>query len=240
MATVVCKHNQNGYCKFGNHCRNRHVKEICNTPECHEEMCELRHPRSCKFQRLYGNCKFGSSCAFLHSSTEEQLKIEVLEEKVKGNEEKMEKLECLVQELKVRIESCDYKEVSAGNLAVPVQDIPIQSNENLTCDLCDFVSFSENGLVIHMGHKHKNIEQLDGFSEFENEEDDDQLLLSTERYWRTGILGSTFQTYLDVLIMIDGSTLEEDDKNIEKELVLKARKEAFGDDFMYYPPWRKF
>ena len=75
---------------------------------------------------------------------------------------------------------------------------------------------------------------------FENEEDDNQLLLSTERYWRTGILGSTFQTYLDVLIMIDGSTLEEDDKNIEKELVLKARKEAFGDDFMYYPPWRKF
>ena len=103
------------------------VKEICNTPECHEEMCELRHPRSCKFQRLYGNCKFGSSCAFLHSSTEEQLKIEVLEEKVKGNEEKMEKLECLVQKLKVRIESCDYKEVSANNLAVLVQDIPIQS-----------------------------------------------------------------------------------------------------------------
>ena len=62
----------------------------------------------------------------------------------------MEKLECLLQELKVRIESCDYKEVSADN----------------------FVSFSENGLVIHMGHKHKNIEQLDGFSEFENEEDE--------------------------------------------------------------------
>ena len=39
---------------------------------------------------------------------------------------------------------------------------------------------------------------------------------------------------------IDESTLDEDAKIIEKECVLQARKKAFGDDFKYYPPWRKF
>ena len=88
-----------------------------------------------------------------------------------------------------------------------------------------------------MSRKHKNIEQLDGNVDFE---DDDQLFLSTERYWSTGILGSCYQTYLDALELLDESTLEENAKKVEKDKVLDARKEAFGDQYMYYPPWRKF
>ena len=39
MAALVCKYNQNGYCKFGIHCRNRHVKEICRISHCKEPVC---------------------------------------------------------------------------------------------------------------------------------------------------------------------------------------------------------
>ena len=81
MVALICKYNQNGYCKFGNNCRNRHVEEICSSAQCQQLSCEMRHPFICKFYRMYGNCKFENNCAFLHEASDEQLKISLLEEK---------------------------------------------------------------------------------------------------------------------------------------------------------------
>ena len=50
--------------------------------------------------------------------------------------------------------------------------------------------------------------------------------------------GTAFQSYLDVLDILETTDLTEDEKHIEKEKVLEARKEAFGPEFKYYPPWR--
>ena len=88
-----------------------------------------------------------------------------------------------------------------------------------------------------MSPKHKVMEQHDGMMEVV---EDDQLWIRTQRYWTTGILGTVYQTYIDVLNVIEESCLDEESKQNEKDQVLDARKKAFGDDYRYYPPWRKF
>ena len=239
MVALVCKHNQNGYCKFGKHCRNRHVEEICSRTKCQQPSCEMRHPLICKFYRMYGNCKFENNCAFLHEASEEQVKVKLLEEKVEACEDKVKMLESIVGDLKEKIDKAkvDTREAINENVRDTEEVTPNKREGNFSCEFCEFKGLREIGLEIHMSRKHKNIEQLDGNVDFE---DDDQLFLSTERYWSTGILGSCYQTYLDALELLDESTLEENAKKVEKDKVLDARKEAFGDQYMYYPPWRKF
>ena len=41
------------------------------------------------------------------------------------------------------------------------------------------------------------------------------------------------------VLIIKKSDFAEHEKKVEKEKVMEARKEAFGDDqYRYYPPWR--
>ena len=75
----------------------------------------------------------------------------------------------------------------------------------------------------------KNIEQLDGGDLASNDETDKYT--KTALYWEKGKLGTIFQTYLDVIDVIENSDLTEVSKDLEKEKVLAARKEAFGNDF---------
>ena len=88
-----------------------------------------------------------------------------------------------------------------------------------------------------MARKHAQIEQLDGFSEDILEDDK---YSDTEKYWKTGIFTPVFQSFLDANEIVDScSDLSEKEKDHEKAKILEARKCAFGDDFRYYPPWRK-
>ena len=67
--------------------------------------------------------------------------------------------------------------------------------------------------------------------------DEDDKYMKTVHYWEHGILGTVFQTYLDVMDVIEKSDLTEELKDLEKTKVLAARKEAFGKDFELFPPW---
>ena len=89
-----------------------------------------------------------------------------------------------------------------------------------------------------MSRKHGNIDQLDGFNDSTTEEVDEKYIES-EHYWKTGRLGTIFQTFLDVNCIIESSNMSEDNKNKEKTKALDARKKAFGSEFARYPPWRK-
>ena len=49
-----------------------------------------------------------------------------------------------------------------------------------------------------------------------------------------------FQSFLDANEIVDScSDLSEKEKDDEKAKILEARKFAIGDDFRFYPPWRK-
>ena len=70
---LFCKFHQFGHCKFGSTRRKFHTKETCNTFKCIISDCSYRHPRQCKFFVLYGRCKFGTDCSFLHVTTEDEV-----------------------------------------------------------------------------------------------------------------------------------------------------------------------
>ena len=56
--------------------------------------------------------------------------------------------------------------------------------EGFPCDICDFTSSWKNGLAIHMSRKHSVIEQLDGNSD--HDADNDDQYSRTQLYWKTG------------------------------------------------------
>ena len=58
-------------------------------------------------------------------------------------------------------------------------------------------------------------------------------------HWKTGRLGTSFQTFLDANQIIDTSKFSEVFKEKEKAKVLEARKYAFGENFNYVPPWNQ-
>ena len=87
-----------------------------------------------------------------------------------------------------------------------------------------------------MTRKHKKIEQLDGCESVSDNMDED-LYLKTVHYWKQGKVGTVFQTFLDVMDVIENSDLTKESKDLEKTKVLAARKEAFGNDFELFPPW---
>ena len=113
--------------------------------------------------------------------------------------------------------------------------VPPTAEKEFRCQLCDFVSKWNNGLSIHIAKKHGKIEQLDGHSDV----CDDENYFRTRNYWSTGYLGTVYQTYLDALDLIKKSDLNESEKEKEIAKVLEARKDAFGPNYKYNPPWSK-
>ena len=78
MAAVsICLHNKFGFCKHGEKCRKQHINEICKNKECNLNECERRHPKECKFFRLYKRCKFGDYCAYDHTDTKDPVLEEI-------------------------------------------------------------------------------------------------------------------------------------------------------------------
>ena len=59
MSENVCEHNKNGYCKFKETCRKRHINDHC----CVKDLCVNRH------------CKFGDYCALEHNKKKENKSI---------------------------------------------------------------------------------------------------------------------------------------------------------------------
>ena len=84
-----------------------------------------------------------------------------------------------------------------------------------------------------MTKRHGNIDQIDGIEDLE----EDDKYLETCNYWKTGILGTVFQTFLDVNNIIDKSNISEESKTEEKAKAMDARKCAFWSNFHRVPPW---
>ena len=54
-----------------------------------------------------------------------------------------------------------------------------------------------------------------------------------------GQLGMIYQRFLDANKIIDESDFNEEEKKHEKDALVGARKEALGDGFVNFPPWRR-
>ena len=82
---------------------------------------------------------------------------------------------------------------------------------------------------MHISGKHQDIPQLDAESFHVRE---------TDSWWEKCFKGSlkNFQSYNEVLLDIDESPLSEGERCTELNVVTQARKEAFGENFSYFPP----
>ena len=79
------------------------------------------------------------------------------------------------------------------------------------CELFGFKSTWQNGLWIHMTRKHSQLEKLDGYIS-DNTDNEDKKYAETEKYWKTWILSTIFQSYLDANKIVDRSDLTENEK----------------------------
>ena len=141
-------------------------------------------------------------------------------------------------------EECQKKEAATEKLANELSaekhldkeaKIADEAMAAFVCDLCDFRSDWKNGLYIHMDRNHANIEQLDGC----NDISEDTKYIRSRHYWKSGYLGTAYQSFLDVLDIIEESELSETEKVTEKQKALDSRKNAFGKNYKYYPPMDK-
>ena len=73
---------------------------------------------------------------------------------------------------------------------------------------------------------------IDGTASDDYDDRTEEAYEDTERFWRTGELVTCFQYYLDALAIIDTSDFDEEEKHLEKELVLEARKRSFEADLL--------
>ena len=131
--------------------------------------------------------------------------------------------------------------IATGELAETItgkENMEVEkASDTFECFLCDFKSNWENGLKVHIARKHEKIEQLDGISDIEHL--NDEKYDNTKHYWKRGWLGTVYQCFLDANKIIDDCDMLEEEKNIERDKILAARKTAFGNNFMYFPPWGK-
>ena len=134
--TLVCKHFQTGYCKFGHSCKKHHNSEICVKADCQGKACLQRHPKQCKFFFQGGFCKFGDNCSYKHTMSPSPgnliLQIQALEAKIGDMCKAIKVLEDKVHELK---------------------------NVN-KCERCDYKANSSTSLKTHMSKKHKDLVPL--------------------------------------------------------------------------------
>ena len=111
--------------------------------------------------------------------------------------------------IKIKLDFNQSIEVEETNLTLESE----QEETGFNCDLCDFKSSWKNGLIVHIGRKHRKIEQLDGLDTSDIDEDlEDSPYLNTERYWKCGLLTTSYQSYIDANQLIDESSLDKKDK----------------------------
>ena len=102
----LCNHYKFGFCKHGDHCRKRHIKEKCDEEHCDQRTCEKRHPLECRYFREYGRCKFGSYCLYDHVvKVDPKLQeLREIKDKIEAIEKKLdEKIQEIADQLNIII-----------------------------------------------------------------------------------------------------------------------------------------
>ena len=160
-ANTLCLYNMFGFRKHGDKCRKEHVQEICENNECNQSECRRRHPKECKYFKLYKRCKFNEFCAFSHVTPFDP----VLEE-VKLVKENVKALEKAVKEKNHEIEAV------LRNLERVLKSLDLSNSVSSTLSLPNTVSTSHSTVTVLSSHSSKassnihssktNIPQIDG------------------------------------------------------------------------------
>ena len=179
--TLVCKYNQQGFCKYRQLCKKQHNNQICPShPSCQNLACQMRHPRQCRSFNKLGKCKF-SNCAYLHVPDENSNKLDKLEKEVVELRETVIKLSKSCDQLKLELSQCkcdknkkmneDIEQLkeSVKQLAKACQQKTVNNKLEVSkktktkdarkakgfhCNKCDYECINEMTLKKHTNTKH--------------------------------------------------------------------------------------
>jgi len=150
-------------------------------------------------------------CAYFHKQSENKEEIKYLQEQLTETNVKLISFENAIKEMNKKLEDivCKNKIINVP-LSSTDDEMPVLAEE-FKCDLCDFSSLRKNGLIIHVGRKHKDMSQLDENTGDETFSED------------SGDNGC------------DGDEIYDNTKVCWKRGQRKWSKNVFGDDFKYIP-----
>ena len=171
----ICIFNKFGFCKFKTNCRKQHILEICSNQNCETKRCSLRHPKTCRYYRDIGYCKFGEWCYFKHengTSKEIEEKVKILDAKfetikkcISEKDEVIENLKnkiLILEEKLLELEKLLGQTKESIDLDDKIKDIEEKQNnliedsrEKYKCNKCDFTTYFRKGLNIHKKKMHK-------------------------------------------------------------------------------------
>ena len=162
---TVCKHNQTGYCKFGQKCHRHHIDTICkNEGSCSEPSCNFHHRNQCRYFNVGKKCKF-TNCAYLHKKPGSDVKIELLETEVNSLKEKILELSNNMSEIMAKIVNIEVNDDNNERLQESVDNLhnvqlePKQETANnhqyeFKCDFCDYKCSKGVTLMKHTNTLH--------------------------------------------------------------------------------------
>ena len=142
MDSKICQYDFRGFCKNFkmDQCPNgAHFKETCkNGPICTDNIClkEKRHPKLCRFLKIYGYCKLENQCRYSHYSILDTI-FEL--------KDMISKFFDQLQELRSEINSTKKSTKNSTNLI-----------KNFTCEFCGQNFVSKGGKTRHVNVKHEN------------------------------------------------------------------------------------
>ena len=210
-----------GHCKFSVHCRNYHITTTCSNFPCKDSECRtrLRHPKPCKFFVVYGNCKFGNNCSFLHLPLNNSEKeIETLKDAIKQKDEEILDILSRLTEMEKKIDSlskskanstdkssnCNFLINDSETLTVHKEKPHDSSSEQVEntkernlfkCDVCDYESSSKKGVSIHKGSKHRDLKGHDKLATDEEQ----KLSVSLHPKFKCYLCGEALPTISDLI-----------------------------------------
>ena len=147
MASVYCRYHLSGHCKYGVHCRHRHMTETCENFPCNDDVCNKRHPKPCKYFVVNNFCKFHESCSYLHKNAS-NTNFEELDKEMKVLKGEIESLKNQIVELQQKMQV----QGTSNQIPPSKTDLPLSLS---TYSLTNIQS-SRNL------HFHQEIPQLDG------------------------------------------------------------------------------
>ena len=147
-APPVCKHNQIGYCKYGNQCHKPHNNNICKERVCRNKNCRERHPRSCRYFNLNGWCKF-KKCSYAHKKLAINDKVETLEVEIDDLKKQVAELNNNVNEMMKRLKN--FEEIEDNTTT---KEPTTHHNEEFKCKKCNFKCDREITFMKHTNTMH--------------------------------------------------------------------------------------
>ena len=171
---IICKHHENGYCRFKEECRFFHLKEVCESDQCDLNVCLKRHPIFCKFFKRK-KCKFGDLCLFKHKNT--QIKHRHESDEMRELKRKLELQEETIENLKKGNKQKDSEILSKSKEIEDLKDENKRLNERIRfdkaknkaevlCQICEKNFITKEDLKTHIDSYHKDNMQLIKAKEF--------------------------------------------------------------------------